>query len=52
MSPLERRMRGLKDIMNMKRPTSNSMPYSEWPDGTYPEIIWESEDTKMIYDIL
>ena len=52
MSPLERRMRGLKIIMNMEKPTSNALSYAEWPSGTYPEIIWENEDLKNCYENL
>jgi predicted GIY-YIG superfamily endonuclease len=52
MPPLERRMRGLKIIMNMEKPTSNALKYNEWPSGTYPEIIWENEDLKKCYENL
>lgn len=51
-SPLERRMKGLKTIMNMERPTSKALSYSEWPSGLYPEIIWECENAKIIYQNL
>jgi structure-specific endonuclease subunit SLX1 len=49
-SPLERRMRGLKYVLNMKKPTTNAKAYSEWP--VKPEINWENEDIKNIYEIL
>lgn len=52
MSPLERRMRGLKDLLNLERPTSKSLAYKEWPEGMSPQIIWENESAKMIFGIL
>ena len=52
MSPLERRMRGLKMIMNMEKPTSNALAYSEWPSGLYPEIVWECENARIVYENL
>jgi hypothetical protein len=45
-------MKGLKTIMNMERPTSKALAYSEWPAGLYPEIIWECENAKMLYENL
>jgi predicted GIY-YIG superfamily endonuclease len=52
MSPLERRMRGLKDLLNLERPTSKALAYKEWPEGMSPQIIWENEAAKTIFDIL
>ena len=48
MYPLERRMRGLKTLLALERPTSKALAYSEWSQP--PNIIWESEEAKTIYD--
>jgi len=52
MTPLERRMRGLKDVLTMERPTSKALAYSEWPTGMSPQIVWECEHAKMMYELL
>jgi len=52
MSPLERRMRGLNDLLNLERPTSKALAYKEWPEGMSPQIIWENEAAKTIFGIL
>jgi structure-specific endonuclease subunit SLX1 len=49
MFPLERRMRGLYDLMHLEQSTSKSIPYSTYPSGG-PVIIWESEQAKTIYE--
>ena len=55
-NPLERRMFGLYDIMNMEKPTSKSVPYYEYNNGfdeedgvPGPKIVWENENIKKIY---
>lgn len=50
MNPLERRMRALKKILAMERPTSKALAYSEWSDGLKPEIIWENIEHKEQYE--
>lgn len=50
MNPLERRFLGLKKILEMERPTSKAIPYSEWGDGLKPEIIWEKNENKEKYE--
>jgi len=50
MGPLERRMRGLKQILAFERPTSKSLAYSEWPDHLKPEIIWEMNEYCELYE--
>jgi len=54
MSPLERRMRGLNDLLKLERPTSKALAYKEWPTGMSPQIIWERENEvgKMMYELL
>jgi hypothetical protein len=37
MLPLDRRMQALTQLLALDRPTSKSVPYSEWP--TKPEVI-------------
>jgi structure-specific endonuclease subunit SLX1 len=41
MNPVERRLRALKDLLALERPTTKSIPYSEWP--VPPEIVLEAE---------
>ena len=43
MFPLERRMRALKMLLELERPTSKAMAYSEWPSGE-PDVVIEVED--------
>jgi len=50
MNPLERRMKALKDLMNLERPTSKSVPYAEW--STMPEIHFENNQVETIYSSL
>lgn len=49
MYPLERRMRALKMLVGLDRPTSKAAPYSTWKSGG-PEIILETEEAKIIYE--
>jgi predicted GIY-YIG superfamily endonuclease len=39
MFPLERRKMALEQLLQLERPTSKSIPYSEW--DTPPNVIWE-----------
>lgn len=55
-NPVDRRMAGLYDIMNMEKPTSKAIPYYEYNNGLDdengipgPKIIWENEDAKQLY---
>jgi hypothetical protein len=50
MNPLERRLRALKQLLSLERPTSKALAYSEWPDGLKPEIIWEMSEYRDQYD--
>jgi len=52
MNPLERRMRGLRQILGFERPTSKAIAYTEWPNGATPEIIWETNTYRELYDTL
>jgi predicted GIY-YIG superfamily endonuclease len=48
MYPLERRLRALKMLVELDRPTSKAIPYSQWESGG-PEIILETEEAEMLY---
>ena len=45
--PLHRRMEALKMLLDLERPTTKALAYSEWPSS--PEIIWENETAKEYY---
>lgn len=49
MHPLERRMRGLIDLLNLDRSTSKAELYSTYPEGL-PKIVWKSEEAQRIYE--
>jgi predicted GIY-YIG superfamily endonuclease len=51
MYPLERRLRGLMDLMHLEKSTSKSLPYTIYPEGG-PIIHWESEEAKMRYETI
>ena len=40
--PLERRLEALKQLLELDRPTTKAIPYSEWP--TFPEVHFTSSD--------
>ena len=48
MNPLERRMKALKELLALERPTSKAKAYTEWP--TPPEVHLEIEDAKEYYE--
>lgn len=47
--PVQRRLRALKDLLAMERPTSAAIPYSSYPLGQPPIIHWEMEEWKEWY---
>jgi hypothetical protein len=47
MFPLERRMRALKELLSLERPTSKAITYREWPSP--PEIHWEDTKAEEYY---
>jgi structure-specific endonuclease subunit SLX1 len=51
MYPLERRLRGLMDLMHLEKSTSKSLPYTTYPEGG-PIIHWETEEAKMRYETI
>jgi structure-specific endonuclease subunit SLX1 len=50
MYPLERRVKALKDLLALERPTSKAIAYSEWP--TPPKVNWESEQGEQLFSTL
>jgi len=50
MYPLERRMKALKQLLNLERPTSKAMAYTEWP--TPPEAHFETDEAQNFYDLV
>ena len=46
--PLERRVKALKILLDLEKPTSKAKPYSEWPNQ--PLVVIEDEELKTIYD--
>jgi structure-specific endonuclease subunit SLX1 len=49
MNPLERRLKALKDLLALERPTSKAKPYVEW--SAPPEIHLETDDAKVFENI-
>ncbi len=47
MIPFQRRMKALRTLLELERPTTKAVAYSEWTSP--PEIIWENEDAKNYY---
>lgn len=50
MFPLERRMRALKQLLQLERPTTKAVAYTEWPDP--PQLVIECEKAQRIYDAI
>ncbi len=48
-NPIERRLHSLKRLLAMEKPTNGAIPYDAYPSGP-PEIIWDSDELKCIYD--
>lgn len=49
MFPLERRMKALKQLLALERPTSKAIAYTEW--SSPPEVHLEIDDAKKYYEI-
>jgi len=50
MQPLERRLRALKQLIELPQSTSKAIPYSEWL--VPPEVHCETSDAEIIYNSL
>jgi structure-specific endonuclease subunit SLX1 len=48
MNPLERRMKALKDLLALERPTSKAITYLEWIEP--PEVHCEIDEAKIYYE--
>ena len=48
--PLKRRMMALKQLLELERPTSKAVAYSEW--ATPPNIVFETERASEFYNII
>jgi len=48
MYPLERRLKALKELLSLERPTSKAKAYSEWP--TPPEVHCETDEATKFYN--
>uniref|UniRef100_A0A6C0DFF6 GIY-YIG domain-containing protein n=1 Tax=viral metagenome TaxID=1070528 RepID=A0A6C0DFF6_9ZZZZ len=48
MFPLERRMKALKQLLALERPTSKAKPYTEW--GSLPQVNLETQDAHLYYN--
>ena len=44
---LDNRIRALKNLLSLDRPTTAAQLYTEWP--TPPNIIWESDEAEYIW---
>jgi structure-specific endonuclease subunit SLX1 len=49
MNPLSRRLRALKNLLALERPTTKAIPYSEW--SAPPEVHLETDEAKNLYYI-
>ena len=45
--PLERRMKALKELLALERPTAKAKAYAEW--NTSPEVTIELEEAKLYF---
>jgi hypothetical protein len=48
MFPLERRMKALKQLLALERPTTKAIAYTEWP--VPPKVNLETEEAEKYYD--
>ena len=48
LKPLERRIKALKELLSLERPTSKAITYKEWPAP--PEVHLEIEEVEKLYN--
>ena len=48
LKPLEKRMKALKMLLELERPTTKEIAYSEWP--TPPNVVLEDEESRNYYN--
>ena len=46
-TPLQRRMKALKQLLSLEKPTSKAIPYSEWV--LKPNVTFELEEASIFY---
>jgi len=46
--PLERRIKALKQLLSLERPTTKALPYSEW--SSPPQVNLETPDAEVFYN--
>ena len=49
LKPLERRIKALKELLALERPTTKAISYKEWPSP--PEVHLETEEAEKLYNI-
>ncbi len=49
--PIQRRLRSLRCLLSLEKPTEKAIPYAAYPDGP-PHIVWENEDWRTWYESL
>lgn len=49
LKPLERRIKALKELLALERPTTKAITYKEWPSP--PEVHLETEEATNFYNI-
>ena len=48
LKPLEKRMKALKTLLALERPTTKALAYSEWPSP--PNVVLEDEEARQYYN--
>jgi len=48
LKPLEKRMKALKMLLELERPTTKALAYAEWP--TPPNVVLEDEEARNYYN--
>ena len=48
LKPLERRIKALKELLSLEKPTSKAITYKEWPSP--PEVHLEIEEVEKLYN--
>ena len=49
LKPLEKRMKSLKMLLELERPTTKALAYSEWPSP--PNVVLEDEEARQYYNL-
>ena len=49
-NPLHRRMISLKQLLELKRPTTKAKAYSEWLEP--PKVVLEDDESKKYYEVV